>query len=287
MPTKWVLNETKCKGKRVEARESRIQTKWISKCSSPLAVQLKCFQHYGGTICICSAQEKKNSYTRSLAHRTCVFYIIHISISIGLIGIYNKEELIVLFAPVCTHNGWERDNANDCEERQRARGRELRADDILWVLRALQAFLWNTSSRKKMMQKKLRKVCTPKKVTTKANRTHTHTHTKRPNQPARNAITKSRPNRLTRHKELLNHKNKWINGVWCPSRYRFQAWCDLWFFFRDRLSEWERERETTEDNNQATHHWTTTQAKHSTMHYRFITNLWLGSKTTCLPNDTA
>lgn len=175
MPTKWALNETKCKGKRVEARESRIQTKWISKCSSPLAVQLKCFQHYGGTICICSAQEKKISYTRSLAHRTCVFYIIHISISIGLIGIYNKEELIVLFAPVCTHNGWERDNANDCEERQRARGRELRADDILWVLRALQAFLWNTSSRKKMMQKKLRKVCTPKKVTTKANRTHTHT----------------------------------------------------------------------------------------------------------------
>lgn len=176
MPTKWVLNETKCKGKRVEARESRIQTKWISKCSSPLAVQLKCFQHYGGTICICSAQEKKNSYTRSLAHRTCVFYIIHISISIGLIGIYNKEELIVLFAPVCTHNGWERDNANDCEERQRARGRELRADDILWVLRALQAFLWNTSFRKKNDAEKIAQKCVHQRKLQQKQIALTHTH---------------------------------------------------------------------------------------------------------------
>lgn len=253
-----------------------------------MAVQLKCFQHYGGTICICSAQEKKISYTRSLAHRTCVFYIIHISISIGLIGIYNKEELIVLFAPVCTHNGWERDNANDCEERQRARGRELRADDILWVLRALQAFLWNTSSRKKMMQKKLRKVCTPKKVTTKANRTHTHTHTQN-GQISQLAMRSQNRDQIawpdTKNCLITKTNESMVFGALLDIDFKHGAICG--FFFRDRLSEWERERETTEDNNQATHHWTTTQAKHSTMHYRFITNLWLGSKTTCLPNDTA
>lgn len=261
-------------------------------------MNLKMFFAFGCTIKVFSTLWWYNMYMqragkkifvyalRSLAHRTCVFYIIHISISIGLIGIYNKEELIVLFAPVCTHNGWERDNANDCEERQRARGRELRADDILWVLRALQAFLWNTSSRKKMMQKKLRKVCTPKKVTTKANRTHTHTQNGQISQLAMRSQNRDQiawPD--TKNCLITKTNESMVFGALLDIDFKHGAICG--FFFRDRLSEWERERETTEDNNQATHHWTTTQAKHSTMHYRFITNLWLGSKTTCLPNDTA
>lgn len=57
---------------------------------------IKVFQRYGGTICM-----QKN--TRLFVIFFLFFSVYtHISISIGLIGIYNKEELIALFISMHT-----------------------------------------------------------------------------------------------------------------------------------------------------------------------------------------
>lgn len=61
-------------------------------------------------------------------------------ISIGLIGIYNKEELIVLFAWMYTHTHIHSKWRVYLEKNFAGRWYSL-------VLRAIQAFLWNTSSQ--------------------------------------------------------------------------------------------------------------------------------------------
>lgn len=69
---------------------------------------------------------------------------------------------------------------------------------------------------------------------------------------------KSRPNRLTRHKELLNHKNKWIK------------WWSVWYFFvafpRYRFQVFHHEQKVWQNNRMKKIRKKTTKLDHWTDH---------------------